>query len=98
MILRLWPSNSLFLFAALLSATCLAQSSGSPQQTSNCVPSGTLAAWLNHAAPLESPEISADGQVKLRFCAPEATSVRVIGDWNAMSPTGEALTKDGYLQ
>ena len=94
MILRLPQSSNFLLFAALLSATCLAQSSGLSQQTSNCVPAGTPGAWLNHAVPLESPDISPEGQVKLRFCAPEATSVRVLGDWNAKSPMGEAMTKD----
>jgi enterochelin esterase family protein len=43
---------------------------------------------------LKSPEISADGEVELQFCAPEATSVRVVGDWNPKSAKGDPLIKD----
>lgn len=48
----------------------------------------------NGAPPLLSPEVSPDGQVKLQFCAPDAGSVRVVGDWNAKSLTGDPLVKD----
>ena len=45
---------------------------------------------------LRSPEFSPDGQVALRFCAPNATSVRVIGDWNSRISGGDLLTKDAH--
>lgn len=32
--------------------------------------------------------------MKLQLCAPDAASVRVVGDWNPKSPTGDPLTKD----
>lgn len=43
---------------------------------------------------MQSPIVSPDGQVKLQFCAPEASSVRVVGDWNSKSPNGDPLVKD----
>jgi enterochelin esterase family protein len=81
------------MFAVLASEACIAQSSTAPQ-AGNCVPAGTPAAWRGGTPPLESPEVSPDGQIKLQFCAPDATSVRVVGDWNAKSLTGDPLTKD----
>src|SRR6266700_1386240 len=83
-------SSFALILGALLSATCLAQ----PAATASCVPPGTLAAALSGTAPLQSPEFAADRHVTLRFCAPEATSVRVVGDWNAKRPTGDPLEKD----
>ena len=77
-------------WGALLSATCLAQPPGSL----SCVVPGTLAAALSGAVPLQSPEFAVDRHVMLRFCAPDATSVRVVGDWNAKRPTGDSLEKD----
>ena len=32
--------------------------------------------------------------MKLQICAPDAASVRVVGDWNPKSPMGDPLTKD----
>jgi enterochelin esterase family protein len=51
-------------------------------------------AMRDNRLPLKSPEISPQGDVTLRVCAPEANSVRVIGDWNAKTPNGDPLTKD----
>jgi enterochelin esterase family protein len=51
-------------------------------------------AMRSAAPPLKSPEIDAQGQVTLRFCAPQAASVRVVGDWNSKTPGGDALSKD----
>lgn len=73
-----------------LGATGVAQSSG----PAACVPSGTLAAALSGAPPLQSPEFLASGQVMLRLCAPKSESVRVVGDWNSKEPTGDPMTKD----
>lgn len=52
-----------------------------------------MAAALSGAPPLQSPEMSS-GQVTLRLCAPEASSVRVIADWNSKQPAGDPLIKD----
>lgn len=82
------------LLAMFFPAASLAQSSAQGQGPSRCMPSGTLAAALSGAPPLQSPKISSDGQVTLQFCAPDAATVRVIGDWNSKQPTGDALTKD----
>lgn len=79
---------------ALLPATCFAQSSGLSSQSSTCVPSGTIAAALSRAPSLKSPELTPQGHVTLRLCAPDAASVRVVGDWNAKHPTGDPLTKN----
>lgn len=49
---------------------------------------------MTGAPPLESPQVLPDARVVLRFCAPDANSVRVVGDWNAEKPDGDALTKD----
>ncbi len=86
----------LVLSALSASAACLAQASVSVAEASACVPAGTPAAVRSGAPPLLSPEVSPDGQVKLQFCAPDANSVRVVGDWNAKSPTGDPLTKDAH--
>lgn len=91
MIKRCLCSGSAVPLLTLLAAVSIAQSP-SPQPRS-CVPSGTMAAALSGAPPLQSPEVSS-GQVTLRLCAPEASSVRVIGDWNSKQPTGDPLTKD----
>ena len=85
-------SNSLMV-AVLVSATGFAQSSGPAQTSASCIRSGTLAAALSGAAPLRSPELSPNGQVTLRLCAPEAASVRVVGDWNSEHPKGDPLVK-----
>lgn len=58
------------------------------------MPAGTAAAWMSGAPPLQSPELTPDGQVTLRLCAPDAASVRVVGDWTAKHPAGDPLTKD----
>lgn len=93
MLCRRYSSFS-FVLAALLSAVCLAQSPTSAQPAGQCTPAGTPSSWQNHAQPLHSPELLPNGKVTLRFCAPDATSVRVLGDWNTKSPTGDPLTKD----
>ena len=63
------------------------------QAPAACVPAGTPGSFRSAAPPLISPEITPDGAVTLRFCAPEATSVRVTGDWNPRSLGGDPLTK-----
>lgn len=78
----------------LISGSGIAQSGGSAHISSHCQPSGTLAAALSGASLLRSPELSPDGQVTLRLCAPEANSVRVSGDWNSNHANGDPLTKD----
>lgn len=91
------PQLALFLpFVALLSATCFAQPTGLRNQHSVCVPAGTPAAWRSDAPPLKSPDLSADGHVALRLCAPNAQSVGVIGAWNARKPMGDPLTRDAH--
>lgn len=92
MVLRL-PGLIILATSALLSATAVAHSQDA-KQAATCTPSGTLAAMLSGAPPLESPSVMADGRVALQLCAPEATSVRVAGDWNTTKPTGEPLTKN----
>jgi enterochelin esterase-like enzyme len=87
-------ASFLVVLAVALSAAGLAQSPNSPQQGGSCVPSGTLAAALSGTPPLQSPEIQSNGEVTLRFCAPQAPSVRVLGDWNSKLPTGDPLTKN----
>jgi enterochelin esterase family protein len=87
-------ASFLVVLAVALSVAGLAQSPNSPQQSGSCVPSGTLAAALSGASPLQSPEILSNGEVTLQFCAPQAPSVRVLGDWNSKLPTGDPLTKN----
>jgi enterochelin esterase family protein len=94
MILRPLHSVILAAFTALFSLAGLAQSQTTMQQATTCAPSGTLAAALSGAPPLQSPEMRAEGQVTLRFCAPDAASVRAVGDWNSKQQTGDPLTKD----
>lgn len=78
----------------LLSVSYLAYSQVPQRAAGICKPSGTLAAALSGAEPLQSPEVRADGQVTLRLCAPDAASVRVMGDWNSKQPNGDPLTKN----
>jgi Carbohydrate-binding module 48 (Isoamylase N-terminal domain) len=59
-----------------------------------CTPAGTPASWRISVPPLVSPEVSLDGEVKLHLCAPNASSVAVLGDWKSKSPSGDSLTKD----
>ena len=82
------------LCAIVFSATCLAQSPVPQRDMNVCVPAGTPAAVRSTTPPLQSPEVSPGGEVKLQFCAPEAASVRVVGDWNTKNPKGDSLTKD----
>jgi enterochelin esterase-like enzyme len=82
------------LLAFVVSASCLAQPSETQHENPACVPAGTPAAFGSNLPPLQSPGISPDGQVKLQFCAPEANSVHVVGDWNPKSAKGDPLTKD----
>jgi enterochelin esterase-like enzyme len=84
----------LLLMAALVLRAVLAQSATPSQPGGTCVPAGTAAAWMSGAPPLQSPELAPDGQVTLRLCAPDAASVRVVGDWTAKHPTGDPLMKD----
>jgi enterochelin esterase-like enzyme len=86
----------LFGLAIASSTACAAQSSSATQQSGNCLPSGSLAAALSGAANLQSPEILPNGEVTLQLCAPDASSVRVIGDWNSQRPTGDPLVKDAH--
>lgn len=79
---------------AAVSVACLAQSSVPREGVASCTPFGTPASFRNPEAPLQSPEISPNGQVTIRYCAPEANSVRVVGDWNSKRPGGDSLTKD----
>ena len=58
------------------------------------MPSSTPAASLRSVPSLQSPEMSSEGGVVLRLCAPAAADVRVIGDWKSKSPAGDSLTKD----
>jgi enterochelin esterase-like enzyme len=94
MFLRLGKFASFALLPCLVSAIGRAQSSARQQEADECVPAGTLASMHRSGRSLQSPEVSPSGQVSLQFCAPDAASVRVIGDWNAKSPTGDPLTKD----
>lgn len=94
MLQRPVPSTILVVFLALSPVVCLAQSQVGDHQASTCMPSGTLAAALSGAQPLQSPDILPNGQVILRLCAPDAASVRVIGDWNSKLPNGDPLTKN----
>ena len=91
-----FPDRSTFALCCALcaSAACLAQAPAAPAQAQVCVPAGTPAAVRSAAAPLRSPEVGPDGQVMLRFCAPDASSVRVVGDWNVKSLNGDPLSKD----
>lgn len=89
MFLRPLHSRVLVVLVALSSGVGLAQSPGG----GTCSPSGTLAGWLSGAPPLQSPEVQPEGRVTLRFCAPDAATVRVVGDWNSKQPTGDLLTK-----
>ncbi len=81
-------------FAALPSGVIRAQPSDSPRKVAGCIPAGTPAAWRSTVQPLQSPEVSPDSVVTLQFCAPDAHSVRVFGDWNAASPNGDRLQED----
>lgn len=87
-------TSFLVALAVAFSLAGSAQSPNAPQQGSSCVPSGTLAAALSGTAPLQSPRIRPNGEVTLQFCAPEASSVRVLGDWNSKRPAGDPLAKD----
>jgi enterochelin esterase-like enzyme len=81
------------LLTVLFSVAGWAQSSA-PQPAALCTPAGVPASWRSASQPLQSPEVSLDGDVTLRLCAPEATSVRVVGDWNSSTPSGSPLTRD----
>ncbi len=81
-------------FAGLSSATALAQHAAPAQEGTECIAAGTPAFWHSSAAPLQSPQLSLNGEVILQLCAPDAHSVRVFGDWNAKIPTGDLLRKD----
>lgn len=94
MILRHLHPCATFFCTLFITAACLAQSSGAPLQTGVCVPARTPASIRSSAPPLHSPEISRDGLVQLRLCAPDATSVKVVGDWNVKSLTGAPLARD----
>ena len=84
----------LVVLAVAFSVAGIAQSPNLPRESGSCVPSGTLAAALSGVTPLQSPTILSNGEVTLQLCAPEASSVRVVGDWNSKLPTGTALTKN----
>lgn len=83
----------LLVFAMSLTSTSRAQSD-TVSQPGMCAPAGSMAAWRSSAPPLISPEIGPDGRVTFRLCAPEATFVRVVGDWNTKNPSGDALTRN----
>ncbi len=89
-------SGQTVLLAALMAGTCLAQTTGSQKNSGVCIAAGTPASFWSSESPLVSPEISSDGEVRLRLCAPDAHSVRVIGDWNAGKPDGDALDRDAH--
>ena len=91
MVLRNLLIGGIAVFASVLPALGAAPPG---QSASECVPWGIPAAGQNGAQPVKSPEILADGQVVLRFCSPDATVVRVFGDWNAKDSNGTALTKN----
>lgn len=95
MVQRRQYSSFLALSVALFFITGTAQSQGVTQQAGACATSGTLTASSNSALPIKSPEVSVDGHVVLRLCAPAATSVQVVGDWNAKSRVVDSLAKDG---
>ena len=78
--------------ATTLATLCAAPS---PAQSSKCAPQGTPGAWQAGNQPVQSPLLSADGRVTLRLCAPEASTVRVFGDWDAGVSMGAALKMDG---
>jgi enterochelin esterase family protein len=79
---------------AVLCIAGAARAQDQAQSAGTCVPAGTLAAALSGVKPLQSPIVEADGKVTLQLCAPEAASVRVLGDWNSKNPAGDALTKN----
>jgi enterochelin esterase-like enzyme len=77
-----------------VTATCFAHSQATEQMAGTCTPSGIFAAALSGAQPLLSPQVLTDGQVTLQICAPEAASVRVMGDWNSKRQNGDLLTRN----
>lgn len=84
------------LFLCVISTACLAQPLFAQEESSVCAPAGTPGAFRSSSPPLQSPAFTSDGLVTLQYCAPEAGSVRVVGDWNSRSPNGDQLSKDAH--